>query len=1017
MIAKYSAGLSVAAVVAVLVLVPVNARAQQASGIAGIVKDTSGGVLPGVTVEAASPALIEKIRTAISDGEGRFNITDLRPGTYAVTFTLPGFNTFKRDGIVLTAGFTATVNAEMPVGALEETVTVTGAAPLVDTQNVRQQKTVSADLLAALPSGMKTMASSIIAMVPGVSGTTDVGGSSGIYRSNGQSGGLLFHGKGDVTAQYDGMSALSAGGAAAPYVLNTATAQETTVETGGGSAQSNATLVMNMVPKEGGNTFAFDASGTFSNDHLQSDNLTDALRAQGLAFTNQILRFYNAEASLGGPIKRDRIWFFLATKGTGNKNSVAGLYFNKTQGTPFYTADLDRPAFRREWLRSAAGRVTWQASPRNKVSGFADFQCFHNRGRGEFQSPESNTSQYNLCPEGLFQGTWSSPLTSKFLLEAGFSYMEGRWPYPTAGDGIYAVKPTDISITELSTNFPYNAKPFYSNQTDMYRYAQRFSASYVTGSHAFKGGVQVDEGIANTENERNGDVNYFFNRGVPSRVDQFATPYLQKDRITALGAFAQDQWALKRLSLNYGLRFDYLNGYVPAQQMPATRFVPARDFAPVHGTPNYTDLNPRLGVSYDLFGTGRTALKVTLGRYVEFAKTSLVSANNPVTTSVISVSRTWSDVNGNYVPDCDLKNFATNGECGAISDLNFGKNNPGATRYADDVLHGFGHRNFLWDFGTEVQQQLREGVSVTAGYYRNWSGNFRVVDNQAVTPADFSPYCVTAPTDPRLPGGGGYQVCGLYDINPNRFGQVSNLVTRASNYFGKGDHVTCSVATAVGNFTSHGSAGSDCGASDSFGVTINTRLGRGITLDGGVDTVRTVLDSCVVVDSQQELLNCHTVMGFKAGTQIKVRGSLPLPGDVVVSGNFQNVSGGPYEANWPAPNSAIAPSLGRNLAACGTRPASSCTATATVPLIAPVTQFLPRRTQLDMRLSKILKLGSRTRLRANLDVYNVMNGSTVLSVRGTYGPTWLQPAGQQNIREVDAILPGRQIQVGGQLTF
>ena len=141
----------------VFALLSTAASAQQASssGIAGVVRDASGGVLPGVTVEAASPALIEKVRSVVSDGEGRFNIVDLRPGTYTVTFTLASFSTFKREGIELPSGFTATVNAEMKVGALEETVTVTGAAPLVDTQNVRKQSVVSSDLLNVLPSSVK----------------------------------------------------------------------------------------------------------------------------------------------------------------------------------------------------------------------------------------------------------------------------------------------------------------------------------------------------------------------------------------------------------------------------------------------------------------------------------------------------------------------------------------------------------------------------------------------------------------------------------------------------------------------------------------------------------------------------------------------------------------------------------------------------------------------------------------------------------------------------------------------
>jgi hypothetical protein len=1008
--------MSLVAVMCALLLSPA-AWAQQASGIAGIVRDPSGAVLPGVTVEAASPALIEKVRTAVSDGEGRFNITDLRPGTYAVTFTLPGFNTFKRDGVVLTAGFTATVNAEMPVGALEETITVTGAAPLVDTQNVRQQNVVSSELLAALPSSSKSLSSTLIALVPGMSGTTDVGGSSGLYRSNGQSGGLLFHGKGDAIVLYDGLGVKSPSGYAVPYVMNTATAQETTVETGGGSAQSNATLVMNMIPKEGGNTFAFDASGTYTSERLQSDNLTDALRARGVTFTNKVLHFYNADVTVGGPIKRDRLWFFAAGRVAGNKNTVAGLYFNKTQGTPFYTPDLGRPAYRQEWLRSLGGRFTWQASQKNKVSGFADFLSFVNRGRGEFMSPEANRSQYNLSPEGLFQITWSSPRTTKFLLEAGASYMEGRWPYPSPGDGVFRVKPEDLSITELSTNFPYNAKPFYSNRTDQYFHAQRFSASYVTGSHAFKGGVQLEEGIENMEQDVHGDVNYFFLRGVPSSLTQFATPWLQKSRITNLGLFVQDQWIRKRLTLNYGLRFDYFNGYAPAQHLPAVQFVGARDFAPVHRTPSLKDLSPRLGASYDLFGTGRTAVKVSLGRFVESARVSLTDANNPVTTSVTSVNRTWNNTAGDYIPHCDLTNFAANGECGPISDLNFGKNNPRATRFADDVLHGFGNRNFSWDFATEVQQELRRGVSVTGGYYRNWAGNFRVTDNLAVTPADYSPYCITAPVDPRLPGGGGYEVCGLYDINPNKFGQVNNLVTQASHYYGTQDHVTCSTPGTESSYASAGRAGgSACSTADFFGVSVNTRFGPGILLSGGVDTGRTVIDSCFVVNSPQQRLNCHTVIPFKAQTQVKLLGSYALPGDVTVSGTFQNVSGAPFEANWNAPNSAIAPSLGRNLAACGAR--AVCAATATVPLVAPMTQFLDRRTQLDLRLSKVLKLGPNTRLRANVDIYNVLNGNTVLGVNSTYGPIWLQPTGQgANVREVDAILPGRLIHLGGQLTF
>ena len=185
------ARLSVAAFV-MLVLLPVTVSAQQASGIAGVLKDTSGAVLPGVTVDAASPALIEKVRSVVSDGEGRYNVVDLRPGTYVVTFTLAGFSAVKREGIELPGGFTATVNADLKIGALEETITVSGAAPLVDTQNTRQARGVTPDVIAALPSGSQTL--SVLAnIVPGVSFNGTIAsntGSGGTYVENAVSGNL-----------------------------------------------------------------------------------------------------------------------------------------------------------------------------------------------------------------------------------------------------------------------------------------------------------------------------------------------------------------------------------------------------------------------------------------------------------------------------------------------------------------------------------------------------------------------------------------------------------------------------------------------------------------------------------------------------------------------------------------------------------------------------------------------------------------------------------------------------------
>ena len=990
-----------------------NAWAQQASGIAGVVRDESGGVLPGVTVEAASPALIEKIRTVTTDGEGRYNIVDLRPGTYVVTFSLAGFNTVRREGINLTAAFTATVNAEMQVGALEETITVTGASPLVDTQNVRQQRVVSSELLETLPSGSKAL-QNLVTLTPGMVGTPDVGGSAGLYRTNGPRA-ATYHGKAGVKVMYDGMNILAAGGTGASngYTPNQAFAEETAMETGGISAESAASgVAMNVIPKTGGNTFLFGTNTLLALEGMQSDNLTAELRERGVAFTSEVLHLYDVNLTAGGPIKRDRIWFFLANRYAGNKNTVGGQYFNATQGTPFFTPDLSRPQYRQEWLRSLGGRVTWQVSDKNKVSIFADTQGFFNRGRGEFTAPEAAPNAYNLSPQGLYQVSLNSVRSSRLLLEAGMSYAMNRWPFPSPGAEFMRVSPNDISILEQSTGFRYNAKQSYQSLVDQFRYAERFSMTYVTGSHNVKVGLQMEQGVNNQDLHVHGDVNYNFLRGVPNSITQHATPYLTKNRMRDLGIYAQDQWAVRRLTLNYGLRYDHFRAYVPAQSLPATRFVPVRDFEAVDNVPSWRDLNPRVGVSYDLFGNARTALKASVGRYLEQLGAGIANDNNPVVRSVLNANRTWNDVNGNYEPDCDLTNFAANGECGAINNRNFGRNNPNASRYDDDLLIGFAQRTFVWDISTEVQHQLLPGMSITAGYYRNWASNFRTTDNQRVTPTDYSPFCVTAPVDSRLPGGGGYQVCGMYDVAPVLFGQVANVVTKAEPYFAEGSDVTCDSVVGVA-----GRNGAACGRSDFVGLSVDMRLDSGVLFGGGVDSGRTVTDRCFVVDSPQELLHCRIITPFKAQTQFKAFFTYPLPADFAVSGTVQNLPGASFEANYQASNVEIAPSLGRDLAACGARTGAACTATVALPLVAPMTHFLDRRTQLDVRVTKSLNVGPRVRLQVVVDLYNVTNASSVLAVNSTFGSAWQRPVSSNAIGGVDPVLPGRLLQFGANLRF
>ena len=958
------------------------AYAQQASGIAGAVRDASGGVLPGVAVEASGPALIERVRVASTDGEGRYNIVNLPPGTYTVTFTLQGFGTLRREGIVLTAGFTAPVNADLQVSTIAETITVSGETPLVDTQNVRRQTVLTAETLDVLPTSIKNP-NALIGVTLGLSGIADVGG---IYAT--QVGGN-FHGKGGTRTQFDGMSVQNMTGNAG-YQLNPALVSEMTLQASGITAEGNAEgVLINMVPKDGGNVFSGTLSGLYTNSHLASDNLTDALKLRGLTSVNKPLNVYDATATLGGPIKKDKVWFFASAREWGNNYIFAGFYWNKTQGTPFYTPDPARPANRTQWFESKAARVTWQATQKQKFSFFGDFQdaCICRTGTissGVGMAPEAIRA-YHFRPTGFYQTSWTAPLTSRLLMDAAWSATINHWPeFRQPG-----VTKDTISILEQTTSVRFNARETYDDPNVQDRYGERFSLSYVTGSHALKFGFQDEQGVLKAYRvASSSSVSYTFSNGMPVSVTQYATPYELQNRFRHdMGLYAQDQWAIRRLTLNLGLRYDYFNGYVPAQHVAATPngWLPERDYAQVNNVPLWKDLNPRVGAAYDLFGDGKTALKASLGRYVNRSVVEIANANNPIVASVNQVNRAWTDSNGNYVPDCNLASRVQNGECGPLQNQNFG-NPVVTTRYADSVLKGFGVRPYNWDMSAEVQRQIGRDMSMTVGYYRNWYGNFRATDNLAVSPADFNSFCVNAPKDARLPNGGGYQVCDLYDISPAKFGQSNNLVRPAKD-FGK--------QTQVSNFVT---------------FALDARFASGVRFGGGVDTGRTTTDICEVRKALPELNisgsvtptnpYCHVSSPFSGNTQIKLNGSYPLPHEFFISALYQNLSGPAYTADWAAPTALIAPSLGRDLAG-GSR-------TATVGLLAPNTHYDDRTMRLDMRFGKSVRLTQRVKVQGNVDLYNVTNSGSVLADTNAFGARWLVPT---------LVLEPRILQFSAQITF
>src|SRR3954447_26743687 len=362
---------------AALLLLPAAASAQGTSSgaIAGTARDSSGAVLPGVTVEASSPALIEKSRTTVTDANGEYKIIELRTGTYTVTFTLTGFNTFKRDGLELAPNFTATINAVLAVGAIQETVTVSGSTPLVDTQNVSQQRTFSREQLDAVPTAKSLLG--IAALMPSVvqpPNAQDVGGSKGERSVR-----LSVHGSKTYDARLlqDGMryNALTPGigppvapatlfipsleGTGRGYYINPLGAEETLIDTGSlGSAQYEyGGAQVNMLPKDGGNRFAGSVFFAGTGSGLQSNNLTSELQSEGLTSVNSVRKVYDVNGAFGGPIKKDRIWFFGSARGWGTTTGVANLYADaniaaRVVGAPAavwrYAPDLNNPIYPEE---------------------------------------------------------------------------------------------------------------------------------------------------------------------------------------------------------------------------------------------------------------------------------------------------------------------------------------------------------------------------------------------------------------------------------------------------------------------------------------------------------------------------------------------------------------------------------------------------------------------------------------------------------------------------------------------
>jgi hypothetical protein len=1008
--------LRAAGLVAVVLLFPALASAQ--ASLAGTVRDASGAVLPGVTVEAASPVLIEKVRSAVTDGSGQYRITELFPATYSVTYTLPGFTTVKRDVQVSGVGV-ITVNTELRVGDLQETITVVGETPVVDTQSTRRQQVIDDDTLRALPATRGYNA--LVFLVPSVTGGSnqiDLMPAMRIFYSHGGRGN-------EGRTLVDGLSTGSAfnGGGVSGYIIDTANSQEMQLSLSGGLGETEVGGTMvNFVPKTGGNTFSGTAFFSTAGEWSQGSNIDDRLRSIGLSQPAALYKNWDVQGSLGGPIFRDRLWFFGNYRDFGSHDDILGTWANKNAGNPNswrYEADQSLKARNAVSRTVTALRLTAQVTPKNKVGFFFDNQLACDgsslledsddcRPRGSDWVASGTTS---ISPEAasgaqgsaggafgyadsyqrVIQATWTSVATNKLLLEAGGSTYISKWGWmeqpgailnlnqvqeQAAQSGVFA----DGTPWATPANFTYRALDWnFNNMQNPTTW--RASASYVTGAHNMKAGYVAAFNRTNGQNFYNDTrVNYRFLNGVPNQLTMQLGDFLSMDRSQYHAFYVQDSWTLNRLTLQGAVRYDRAWSWSPEGQgaTGTDRFRPAPvTFPRTEGVPGFNDITTRWGGAYDVFGNGRTSLKVNIGKYLESANNqNRYTLMNPAGGARFarSTSRTWGDANGNFVPDCDLMNPAVNGECGAWLQPAFGQA-LSAAPINPEILEGWGVRPSDWQFGASIQQEILPRVSAEVGYHRRWFQGFTVTDNLASSASDYTPYTFTAPQHSRLPGGGGYTVTA---VDPVRiFSAATNYTTFASDYGDMSQYW-------------HG-----------VDFNINARMRNGLIAQGGTSTGRGVRDQCEITAKVPEILfaagtwqqasSCKVVepwltqvRGLVAYTvpkiDVQLSASFQLkPGTLGIGGNDSATNGSSVAANYVVTSATAAPSLGRNLTS----------GQNTVNLLVPGEVYGDRVNQVDLRFGKNLRFG-RTRTLVAMDVYNLLNANPGL----TYQQGFVVPAGQ-----------------------
>jgi hypothetical protein len=797
--------------------------------ITGTVVDQSGAVLPGVTVTLSSTALIRGVHTATTSASGLYKFIALPPGSYDLKFELSGFRTIDRPGIRITANFVAKVDISLGLQNVAETVNVTGEAPVVDSKSTLISTSLDKGLLDNIPTGRDiwVLTEEVAGAVPD---RYNVGGTESAQQTS-----FAIHG---ATAQQDysvnGLSMNWPGGAGnyTMFYFDYDSFDEVQVETAGAPAEvSVGGLYMNMITKSGGADFHGGMTFMWEPGKLQGNNVTDALRAQGITTANPIDRIMDIQPTLGGPISKN-VWFFTSYR----------MYIIDTQilGLPAgQNVDINHQS-------NVLGKVTTQVTPNNKLMVqyyFNGQNRFFRRDNG-YAFTTQDASWRQIEPAHLIQGQWTSVLGKALFLDTRFGYLHQIFPLGPQSTASGISKIDDIFSTVSGSAPDYDTNLATRHQANVA--LTYFNDHLAGGTHDVKFGFELARALNAYDYSANGDVNAHFLAGVPSYVQTYNTPMHQVSYIQNLAFYVQDAYAIKRLTINLGARFENFKGWNPAQGAPGGAFDPARQFTEMDDIPNINIVVPRVGVSYDVFGNGRTAVKASFSRYALQEGSRFPETLNP--NALSGDYRNWTDLNGDGVPQLNELSAPTSfygGASGITLDPNISR------QYSDEITAG-------------IQHQIGKDLGFTATYYYRRNKNLLGQLNTAVPAGAYTP------VQESVPGGGTVTV---YNENPQYVGQVSRVITNIPSFWEKYNGIEFTLKKRM---------------SDRWQMMIGYTYSKATS-----NYVEVPWNFYDANDPNNTIFINGRVTGYDTPNILKLSGTYLLPWDISVSGNYRYYTGKP----------------------------------------------------------------------------------------------------------------------------